>query len=162
MPTPTQGLSTAKSTFCRWWREMLPACFIPWESMESPAAAKTVTPASTRYLRKVTGTLTAAAKILIVGGAASFDLAQDRPSSAAMFAQLLRREPLRGFPATSMVQTLTGSAAAAAASSLCRLTSLLRMERTLRKVLASLYRRLRSLLLKAAFFNMRNTALGRK
>src|SRR5580693_7981192 len=37
--------------------EMLPACFIPCESMESPAAAKTVTPASTRYLRKFTGSL---------------------------------------------------------------------------------------------------------
>src|ERR1700752_2995244 len=34
---------------------MLPDCFIPCESMVSPAAAKTVTPASTRYLRKVTG-----------------------------------------------------------------------------------------------------------
>src|SRR6266700_3761578 len=33
---------------------MLPVCFIPCESMESPAAAKTVTPASTRYLRKFT------------------------------------------------------------------------------------------------------------
>src|ERR1700755_3599110 len=33
--------------------DILPACFIPWESMESPAAAKTVTPARTRYLRKV-------------------------------------------------------------------------------------------------------------
>src|SRR5271156_4835948 len=36
---------------------MLPVCFIPCESMESPAAAKTVTPASTRYLRRVTGNL---------------------------------------------------------------------------------------------------------
>src|ERR1700674_2744049 len=36
---------------------MLPVCFIPCESMESPAAANTVTPASTRYLRKFTGSL---------------------------------------------------------------------------------------------------------
>jgi hypothetical protein len=34
--------------------EIVPVCFIPWESMESPAAAKTVIPARTRYLRKVT------------------------------------------------------------------------------------------------------------
>src|SRR3984893_10770882 len=33
---------------------MLPVCFIPCASMESPAAAKTVTPASTRYLRRLT------------------------------------------------------------------------------------------------------------
>src|SRR5581483_12343501 len=32
---------------------MLPVCFMPCASMESPAAAKTVPPASTRYLRKV-------------------------------------------------------------------------------------------------------------
>src|SRR5271165_2015233 len=36
---------------------MLPICFIPCESMESPAAANTVTPASTRYLRKFTESL---------------------------------------------------------------------------------------------------------
>src|ERR1700688_1916897 len=33
---------------------MFPVCFIPCESMESPAAANTVTPASTRYLRRFT------------------------------------------------------------------------------------------------------------
>src|SRR5664279_3794029 len=33
--------------------EILPVCFIPCESMVSPAAANTVTPASTRYLRRV-------------------------------------------------------------------------------------------------------------
>src|SRR5215469_8557018 len=53
MPNATQGLRTARTTLCKWWIETLPACFIPCESMESPAAAKTVTPARTRYLRKV-------------------------------------------------------------------------------------------------------------
>src|SRR2546423_14664230 len=33
---------------------MLPACFIPRDSRESPVAPKTVTAANTRYLRKVT------------------------------------------------------------------------------------------------------------
>src|SRR5258706_13450047 len=57
MPTATHGLATARNTLCRWWSEMAPTCFIPCESMESPATAKTVTPASTRYLRKFTRSL---------------------------------------------------------------------------------------------------------
>src|SRR5579862_7278107 len=32
---------------------MPPVCFMPCESMESPAAAKTLTPARTKYFRKV-------------------------------------------------------------------------------------------------------------
>src|SRR5579859_6598385 len=52
--------------------------------------------------------------------------------------------------------------AAAAASSLCCFTILLRARRSFRKVLASLYKRLRSLLSNIALRRMRKAALGRK
>src|SRR5438270_6251221 len=66
---------------------MLPACFIPCESMESPAAAKTVTPASTRYLRKVTRDSS---------GARGAPQVSTRPDSSRALPKLSGLDGLRG------------------------------------------------------------------
>src|SRR6266481_5287540 len=54
IPLTTHGFRTASSRVCRWVMEMFPISFMPRESNESPADPNTATPASTRYLRKVT------------------------------------------------------------------------------------------------------------
>src|ERR1700686_942804 len=62
---------------------------------------------------------------------------------------------------THFLQALAGSGVGVSSLRFC-LTHLWRCERSLRKALASLYKRLRSELLKIAFLKMRYAALGRK
>src|ERR1700719_2680890 len=123
IPIPTHGFAIASRRSGIFRSEIFPTCFMPYERKESPKGAKTVTPASTRYLRRFTGLQTWT--VSGGGGAAVCGL------------------PL-------------------AASLALSFTNLFRIDRTFRNVLASLYSRLRSPELNAAFRNMRKTALGRK
>src|SRR5215813_11346482 len=54
MPPMIHGSRNAAISVCRRVRETAPISFMPRESIESPIAANTATPASTRYLRNVT------------------------------------------------------------------------------------------------------------
>ena len=101
----TQGLVIASRRSGIFFSEILPTCFMPYESRESPTGANTLTPASTRYLRRFTGRQT----WTVSGGGG----------------------------------TVAGGLPLAASLALS-FTSLFRIDRTFRKVLASLYRRLRS------------------
>src|SRR5215468_6277395 len=57
MPPTIHGSRSAAIRVCRRVRETAPISFMPRESIESPIAANTATPASTRYLRNVTVSL---------------------------------------------------------------------------------------------------------
>src|ERR1035438_3504219 len=106
---------------------MLPVCFIPCESMESPAAANTVTPASTRYLRKFTGKLDGGALRLsfrAIALRAAKNLGELRDVSRPL------RHNTRAF-GSHPYQALTSSAAA---SSLCFFTILFRAQRRFRSM----------------------------